>query len=150
MKRGVIGAIIICVLAFIVIGGIGAGYYAYNIHVYKTVRVCLSTDMDSKFPCENTPQCIELIDTYSNETREFKAAIDNSPDFVREKFEEVLNKGVRCENTCIVRWVRGINKETRNFEYLESCNPGEEEVTLDIRGKEAIAVWKFMKSQEGK
>jgi len=46
--------------------------------------------------------------------------------------------------------MRGINKETKEFEFLESCNAGEEEIILEIRGKEGLAIWKFMKEQKGK
>jgi hypothetical protein len=144
MKRGLIGIIILSILGVLVLGILGGAYYAYNVHVYKTVRVCLAEEWDSKFPCENTQQCIELIEQYSNSSQEIKARLEGAPQFLKEKIQEAIDKGVRCDTTCIVRDLRGINKETGEFEFLESCNPGEEEIALDIRGKEALEIKKFL------
>jgi hypothetical protein len=150
MKRGLVGIIILSILGVLLLGGIVGGYYAYNTHIYKTLRICLGEDTNSGFPCETTQQCIDLIETYSNESEKVREAINEAPDFLKSKFQEVLDKGVRCEKTCLIRDVRGIDKETGDFEFLESCNDGEEEIILEIRGKEALAILKFIKEQKRK
>ena len=150
MKRGLIGIIILSIVGVLVLVAAAGGYYAYNVHVYETLRVCLGADVDTGFSCETNQQCIDLVEKYSNESKEFRALLDDAPNFLKEKFQEGLDKGIRCEQTCILRDIRGINKETKEFEFLESCNAGEEEITLEIRGKEGLAIKKFMEEQEGK
>jgi len=148
MKKGVIGIIILLILGVVAVGGIGAGYYAYNIYVYKTLRICLGADIDTGYPCNSTQQCFDLVEKYSNETRSIKDFLEEAPEFIREKFEEVINNGIRCEKNCLVKDIRGINKETHEFEFLESCNADEKEVTLEIRGREGLEIYNFLKEQK--
>lgn len=148
MKRGSAWTIVLIIVGVLLLIGVAGAYYAYNVHVYKTVRICLGEDIDSGFPCKNTQQCMDLIETYSNKSVEIKEILNNAPTFLKEKFQEGLDKAVRCENTCILRNMRGINAETKEFEFLDSCNANEEEIALEIRGKEALEIRDFLKDLE--
>jgi hypothetical protein len=140
-KRGgvllVIG-IIVLVLILLVAGVV---IYLYNFHVFKTVRVCVGDGQDMKYPCSEVQNC---IDAYNST----EIDISDAPEFLRVKLQEVLDEVVYCDVTCFVKDVRGIDVETMEVEYLDSCESGETEIALDIRGKEGLEILNYIKSRE--
>lgn len=142
-KRGLIGKIVLIVVAVIILGLVVAGVYLYNFHVFKTVRICVGEGQDMLYPCETAQDCFEATGN-----TDIIASLDGAPDFIKETFQDMLDEAVYCDGTCFVRDIRGIDTETQELEMLESCDGGETEIVLDIRGKEGLEIYKWMKGQE--
>ncbi len=68
-----------------------------------------------------------------------------APVFVKENFDGILESVVYCEGNCFVGKVRGVDYETGNLQDLESCNDGEDEFVMKIKGKEGLEILKWMK-----
>lgn len=143
MKRGIVGIIILGVLGFLLIVGLSAGIYFYNFHVFKELRVCIGESQDVLIPCEVRQDCLDFMETNGVNF----SALDEVPDFMRVKVNEILEKAVYCEETCFVRELRGIDLEGGGIEVLDSCLKDEDEVVMEIRGKEGIEVLKWMKEK---
>ncbi len=140
-KKGGVLLIIGIVLLVLVILAVGAAIYFYNFYVFKTIRVCVGEGEDAFIPCESTQECRDLL--HANNLIEMESV----PVFVRETFEDILDESVYCEATCHVKRIRGINQETRELEELDSCEAGEKEFVIEIRGKEGLEIYKFLKEQ---
>ncbi len=77
------------------------------------------------------------------------SALDGAPEFVRVKVNEVLERSIYCEGNCFIRKIRGIDFTSGELEILTSCEVGEDEVVIEVRGKEGIEVLEWMKAQSG-
>ena len=121
----------------------GVGFYFYNFYVFKTVRICLGDGVDSGIPCDSAQDCVDLISEHG-----FDVDLSEMPDFVSENLEGVVDEAIYCDGVCFVRDVRGVDYETQELEMLESCEVGEIEFAIDIRGKEGIEVLKYLKGME--
>ena len=137
-KRGSVLLIIGIAILVLLIGIVGAGIYFYNFYVFKTVRICVGDATDSMMPCDVTQDCVDYIVTSG-----MKFNLSNAPGFVRENFQKVFDEVIYCDESCFVRNVRGVNLETQELEMLSSCEDGEIEFVMEIRGKEALEVWKW-------
>ena len=140
-KRGGVLMVIGIVFAVLILIAAGAGIYFYNYHVFKEVRVCIGESENTYVPCVAREDCLEM----------FNISLDvlvDSPEFVMETAGDVLDKAVYCEDTCFVRMVRGINFVSGELEVLESCEGNEEEVVMEVRGKEGLEILDWMKSLE--
>lgn len=135
----IVGIVILVLVVLIV----GAGIYFYNYYVFEKVRVCVGEGVDSEVSCVSVLDCADLV-------REQWLDIDliDAPDFVRENFQKVFDEAVYCDETCFVKDVRGIDYETGELGKLESCDVGEVEFVMEIRGKEGLEVLKWMKEEE--
>jgi len=141
-KRGLIGWIILGIIGFVILIVLAAGFYFYNFHVFKTLRVCIGEAHNTTYSCETANDCFNA--TGNLETIE---ELNGAPKFVRNTFEEMLTETIYCDKVCFIREVRGINTETQELEMLESCYDGETEITVDIRGKEALEVYQWFKNR---
>lgn len=138
-KRGGVLMVIGIILAALILIIAGAVFYFYNYYVFKEVRVCVGESVDIGIPCGDREDCLELFNISLDE-------LSGAPDFVMETAGNVLRKAVYCERTCFVREVRGIDFESGELEVLESCGDSEEEVVMEIRGKEGLKIMEWMKS----
>ena len=144
MKKGggvlmVIGIIVLVLVVLI----IGVGFYFYNYYVFKTVRICVGDGVDSEIPCNSALDCETLADGTG-----VSVNLSSAPDFVVDVFQDVVDEVIYCDGTCFVRGVRGVNYETGELEELDSCDVGEVEFAIEIRGKEGIEILKYLKSRE--
>jgi len=130
--------IVISVLILIVAG---VAFYFYNYHVFKEVRVCIGEAEDVGLSCEVRADCLEAFNISLD-------SLDDSPEFVAEKVGDVLERSVYCEGSCFVRAVRGIDFESGGLEELENCKDGEEEIVMEIHGKEGLEVLEWMRNRE--
>jgi len=123
-----------------------AAFYFYNIHVFKTLRLCVGSDsVDLNFTCDSREDCLDLMRTGDILDSE---ELEGAPDFAREKIEEVLSKAIYCENSCKINKVRGLDEsEDGGFGEIESCFADEEEIKLEIRGKEGLEILKYAKEK---
>jgi len=140
-KRGGILLVIGIIVLVLILLVAGVAIYLYNFHVFKTVRVCVGEGQDMEYSCDVVQDCIDAYNSTSID-------IDDAPEFLREKLQEILDEVVYCDTTCFVKDVRGINVETMEIEYLDSCESGETEIALDIRGKDGLEILDYIKSKE--
>lgn len=138
-RRGGVLMVIGIILAVLVLIIAGAVFYFYNYHVFKEVRVCVGESENVYVPCEVREDCLEMLNISLD-------ALGDSPEFVKVKAEDILKKAVYCEDTCFVRMIRGIDFESGELEVLESCEGNEEEIVMEIRGKEGLEIMEWMKS----
>ena len=110
--------------------------------MFETVRICVGDANDMMYPCETTQECFDATGN-----TDVIASLDGAPGFIVDIFQEMLSESVYCDGTCFVRDVRGINPETQELEMLESCESGETEIVVEIRGKEGLEIWNWMKDQ---
>ena len=141
MKK--VGGIFLGVMVVLIVLILGAGIYFYNFYVFKTVRVCVGETNDIKLLCESKTDCVDKI------MGEVDLDIGDAPDFVKNNFDKVVDKAVYCDKTCFVKDVRGLNFESGEFEMLDSCNFEEEEIVIEIRGKDCLKVWKYLEGVQG-
>ena len=142
-KGGLIGKIILIVVVviFLIVGV--ALIYFYNFHVFKSVRICVGTANDTEVSCSVAQDCID-----SAEEIGLSVDLGDAPDFILENFDRVVDEAVYCDGTCFVKDVRGVNPDTQELELLESCDDGEVEFVVDIRGKEGLEIWKWIRARE--
>ena len=138
-KRGLL-KILIGILLVIVIATISAGIYLYYFHTFKTIRVCLSeTGRDTNLTCETNDDCVEIVRAFSQEIDE------DTPEIMKYNFERILNESMYCNATCYVRETRGFNPASQDLEFLDSCNDSEIEIAVDIKGKDAVQIFNWLK-----
>jgi hypothetical protein len=136
-------AIIAIVLGSLAITVLGAGVYFYNFHTFKEVRLCLGDPMDTEFECSLMQDCLDKAEELQTEYN-----VSELPGFARERLEMLAEEAVYCEGTCKVKNIRGINLQTYEIEELESCNVGEKEILIEIKGKEGLQIWNYVKNLE--
>jgi hypothetical protein len=116
----------------------GAVFYLYQFHVFKTLRICISKDIqDTGISCNENKDCYNL---FLENIGDFE--MENVPDFMKEKFSEILDNAIICESTCRVKEIYGLDEE------LDSCNSGDQEIVQEIRGKEGIKILLFLKERK--
>jgi len=119
-----------------------AGIYFYNFYVFKTVRICVSDATDTLMPCGVTQDCIDMGKEFG-----FEIDLSDAPDFIQDNFREIIDEIIYCDGTCFVKNVRGFDYETQGIEMLESCEGGEVEFVIEIRGKEGWEIWKWIREK---
>jgi hypothetical protein len=63
------------------------------------------------------------------------------------KFNIILEKAISCNFNCSIREIKGLDLQSKQIEDVEQCPFSEEEITLNIRGKEALELWNFYKAK---
>jgi len=142
-NRGRALLIIAIVLGCLAIIILGVGFYLYNFHVFKEVRLCLGEPTDTNFSCAMVQDCLNRAEELQTEYN-----ISELPEFAREKLEMLSEDAVFCDGTCKIREVRGINLKTYELENLEYCDDDEKEVLIQIKGKDGLKIWSYVKSLE--
>ncbi len=141
-KRGLVGWIILGIIGFIILVLLLAGFYLYNYYVFETVRICIGEEHDVLYTCETSEDCFEATGNI-----DIISSLDGAPEFIAGTFNEMLDTAIYCNQTCFVREVRGINPETQQLERLDNCYDNEDEIVVEVRGKDAWEVYSWMKSQ---
>jgi len=138
----------VLLIVAIVLGGLAiivlcAGIYFYNFHTFKTVRLCLGDPTETEFECSMVQDCLDRAEELQTEYN-----ISELPKFAREMLKIIAEDAVYCESTCKVRNIRGIDLGSYELEELESCEAGEKEILIKIKGKEGIQIWNYVKNLE--
>ena len=141
-KRGkalkIIG-IILLVIIFLVI--IFAAYF-YFFHVFYTYRICVSNEIkDLEVPCTTKQECLKLV--LENMNSEQRQQIENIPEIAKEKLDEAYESAVLCQQTCKVKEIYGGG--LGGIKEVSACQPNEKEIKLEIRGKEALQLYGYLK-----
>lgn len=132
----IIGVILLALILLIA----GLLVYFYNFHVFKVVRTCISnTDVqDMKVSCTDQQFCIEEF----LEQVEGSEKVEQVPEFAEAIMDQILYEAVVCEDTCKVKKIYG----ELFGEEVGSCVPGDIEILTEIRGKEAVAIFKVFQN----
>jgi hypothetical protein len=131
----IIGVILIVLIAIIA----GAAFYFYNFHVFKKINICIGADYeDLLLDCSSEADCGGRFEEIRSEVGK---NLEGAPLFVGERIEEVYSKAFYCDGTCKVKEIRGLE----NLEEETICLENEEEVSIEIRGKEGLALLTWMK-----
>lgn len=142
-KRGGILAFVGVVAIVLIVILLIVGIYFYNFYIFKSVRICVGDATDTEISCGVTQDCVDMA-----EIVEFNIYLESAPNFVRDNFQKIFDEVVYCDETCFVRKVRGVNFESQELEMLDSCKEGEVEFIIEIRGKDAFEIWRWMESQK--
>lgn len=135
---GKTGSIILIIVVSLALLGIIAGTYFYNFFVFKTLRICVTNNIeDSEFSCTTNEECYD----YYKEDLDIDPSL---PDFIVSKIDEVFLIAVYCEETCKMREVYG-DGTGDEIGSVESCKEGEEEIIIEIKGEEGLKILKFIK-----
>lgn len=140
-RRGGVLLVIGIIFALLILVVAGTVFYFYNFYVFKEARVCIGESANTYISCVTQKDCLDVFDFSLN-------ALDDAPEFVKIKARDVLGKSVYCEDTCFIRMIKGIDFESGELEVLESCGDNEEEVIMEIRGKEGLEILEWMKGRE--
>ena len=140
MKK--LGGILLIVGIILIVLILGTGFYLYNFHVFKTVRLCVSDAKNMEISCRVTSDCTDLI------TEEIDNDFSDAPDFIQENFQKIIEEIVYCDGTCFMKNIRGMNLDTGEFEMLDSCKIEEKEIVIEIRGKDGLEIWKYLEGRE--
>ena len=137
-KGGFIFKLIIGILLVIVLATVGVIVYFYNFYTFKTVRVCLSeVGRDTNITCETDDDCLEIARAFNQEVD------DDTPEIIRHNFKRVFNESMYCNGTCYIRETRGFTSQ--DLEFLDSCNESEIEIAVDVKGKDAVQIFNWLK-----
>jgi hypothetical protein len=134
--------IFLIVFLILILMSSAAGYYFYNFFVFKTLRVCITEEtFDSQISCNINEDCYN----YAKDNLEIE--VDNLPPFITSKIDNVISKSIHCEKTCRIKefYGDGINRELGS---VKSCSENEEEIIIEIRGKEGFEILKFLKKNK--
>lgn len=140
-RRGVVLLVIGVVLAGLFVAVVSIGIYFYEYHSFKTIRLCFGEGQETMFNCSDNQVCLDKIEEMQKEIN-----LEGIPDFAREKLELIKEKSIYCEGMCKIREMRGFNLETQEIEEIESCSVGEEELVIEVRGKDALEMLDYLKS----
>jgi hypothetical protein len=139
-KSGGISIVLGIIFVILILVVAGVGFYFYNFHVFKEVRICLGESEDTSIPCMVREDCLETFNISLD-------ALESSPEFVKNKAGDVLDKAVYCEGTCFIRMTRGIDFESGELELLSSCGDNEEEIVVEVRGRDGLEMLEWMKNR---
>ncbi len=139
-KKGGILKILGIIFLVIIIIVAAAFIYVYNFHVFKKLMICITPEIEeTEKTCVNNNDCTELIKQNLNS--------NEMPAFLKEKIEETIDKAVFCEETCKHRkyYTNFIGEDQRE---IENCAEGEEEISIEIRGKEGLQILNLLKESQ--
>jgi hypothetical protein len=133
--------IFLIIMLILALGLVGVGIYFYNFHVFYTARACVSSEIqDLRVPCSSRQECINILKEKGSE--DF-SALEDAPEPVKEKVNEMLNMAIYCGGTCKVKKVYGMG--FGGVEKVEECKEGEDEILWEITGKEGLKILKFLR-----
>jgi hypothetical protein len=133
--------IILVVAGVIIVFIIGGLIYFYNFHVFKTVRMCITNEVDdSGVNCSSNQECLDIV---LNKTDGLKK-IPEMPKFIEDKVLELMQIAIYCDGTCKMNKTE--NAEAW-FVEKEKCEEGNYEVLIEIRGKEGIQIIEYLRKQ---
>jgi hypothetical protein len=142
MKRGLKIILIIIILALIIL--IATGLYFYNFYVFKTLKACIKQqENDLLISCKNKNDCVKF---FIDNSEPVKKIISETPDFLKPRILEGLNKSLSCNNTCKFKEIYGFG--FGNQENVDSCKPEEVEIKYEIKGKDALKLLRYLKTKD--
>jgi hypothetical protein len=132
--------LIIFVVLILILAGVGI--YLYEFYVFKTFRICVSNEAENlQVECQTDDECFNILSEHSQDLADVMEAIERFPGFIREKYSEITDEAVYCESSCRVKRIYG----DFTGQQIDACAAGDKEIEINIRGKEALELAKFVK-----
>lgn len=138
-RMGFLSYLGILFLLFIILAVL-AGVYLYNYHVFKTIRICEGDLIDTNISCNYIEDCFE---EFGLDYGSFE--IDGFPEFVQPTAQGILDRNFYCDRNCMIGSVRGVDFATKEFEDIDTCNLGERETVIELRGKELLEIYSYVR-----
>lgn len=141
-KKGKTLKIVLIIITVIVLIIIIAGVYFYYFHVYKTIKFCISEEVeDTRIPCNNSQECKDL---FFQSIPQMKETLDTAPVLMRELFYEVYSESIVCIETCKVKQMynTGIDPSSEDID----CKQNEKVISKNIHGNEALELLNYIKN----
>ena len=203
-KKASVIAIVGIIAGILILAGAGTGYYLYEYHTFKTLRFCISQDMNESlavpYNCDNNGDCVEFMKNKMQEQLD-KNEIKEIPLFLEEKLNMLLEKSAYCKQlssedieealnntaliqnkeelkragynisqieelssrqrdeiveklennkTCMMKKTRGFDIAEGNVKEIERCNDDEEEIIVEIHGKEGLIMLEWLDKNKDK
>lgn len=139
-KKGSILKILGIIFLVIIIIIAAALIYFYNFFVFKKLIICITPEIEEKE--EQEIACTSNAECTNNILQNLSTA--QMPEFLKIQLDETINKAVFCEQTCKNKKIYS-NFIGENRREIEFCAEGEEEVSIEIRGKEGIKILNFLR-----
>ena len=131
---------IIFLILIIIIIAVAA--YLYYFHVFYTYRLCVSNQVeDLEIPCTTKQECIDTALEKMNQ--EQKTQIESLPEIAKEKLEQAYDYAILCQQTCKEKEIYGGGMG--GIKEVSACQPDETEIKLEIRGKEGLQLYGYLK-----
>ena len=128
------------------------GFYFYNYHVFEVVEVCVGDYQEINKSCESVDDCLKLFENYEENFNETDFSdfgdygnVSDLPNFAKEKLFEFSDELVFCDGVCKVRSIDGIDSDYLENEIPEDCSENGKIISTEIRGKDALEIFRFLK-----
>ncbi len=141
-KRGktlkVLGIALLIIIFLVIITAV----YFYFFHVFYTYRLCVSNQVeDLEIPCTTKQECINAFLERMNQ--EQKTQIESLPELAKVKLEEAYDSAILCQQTCKEKEIYGGGMG--GIKEVSACQPDETEIKLEIRGKEGLQLYGYLR-----
>lgn len=141
-KRGLFGILGTVFLA-LVIATVLLVVYFYYFHVFETARVCVSGESQStNITCQIDDDCRGVTNLFIGNIN-----FNSAPTILSESVNRVINESIYCDGVCFVRETRSVNSTSDKFEFLDSCFENETEIVADIRAKDAVQLFRWIRGK---
>lgn len=149
--------VVLILLGIVFLLVLGAGFYLYNYYVFESVEICAGKYIETPLSCEVVEDCLKVLENpeeYVNLTElgveEYidleGVNLEDLVDFVQENFEKIPEDLISCDGTCKVRSVEVVNSQYIGGSSSRECLEGERSFVIEIRGKDALEIWKYSRS----
>ena len=133
--------LLLLIFGIIILLVLGVAFYFYNFYVFETLTICVSNQAeDTPIPCSTDESCISQFLTNNAEIGE---SLEDAPGFFKETANKVIEEAVFCEDTCKLKEIYGDLGERQ----VESCSQGDKDFSIELRGKEALEAYRFVKEK---
>ena len=103
--------------------------------------MCVSNEIkETGVPCSSDSECLSLL--MSESETEFER-LDELPEFLNEKVDEVLDSALYCKDTCKVKRIYGLGLS--DIEEVVACRQDEKEIIYEIKGKEGLRMLDYLR-----
>jgi len=106
--------------------------YFYQFHTFEIMPRCISnTNIEElNLPCSTNEECLDKFMANKETVQQLK----NMPDIAKTQLQDTFKKAIFCQQTC----------KMKNMYESDSCLQGEEMVSIQFKGKDALQLLKVL------
>jgi len=127
---------ILIIFALLIIFLIVAGFIIYNFIPIKITTLCLSDKNIEEIDkaCSNNQECLDYIKNNIGGTQEY---MNDIPEFLQPKIQELTEQTIYCESKCKVKQIQVMyiigGKQIEELEKVETCDGQEFEIKVYVK-----------------
>ena len=142
-KRGLIGKIILITLLVLILIVASLVIYFYYFHTFKEFKICIENQnpQDIRITCTTNQECLTIMKNNS-EFNNALTTIESLPPTLKTTANQIITESIICQETCKIKNIKG----EPFTDPVESCNPADKEINIQIKGKEGLEILKFIKN----